>query len=223
MLAALAACQSKPVRPPPSAPSAPAVPKIDVSGATRYQIDSAASDVHVLVYRAGAAARMGHNHVVSSKDVRGMVYLQKEFSRSHIELSLPVEKFVVDDPKARATEGDDFAAEVPQDARESTRRNLLRTEVLDAEHYAEIKLQSVRVAGTRARPELTLRITIKDTARDVPVVANVAESGDALKINGEFAVKQTDFGITPFSVALGALQVQDQLRIRFSIVCRHQQ
>jgi len=216
----LCACQTKSVRP-PSAPST--TPNVDTTGATRYQVDAAASDVHILAYRAGAMARLGHNHVISSKDVGGTLFLQEDLKRSHVALTLPVASLVVDDAKSRSTEGEDFSAEVPQDARDGTRRNLLRPEVLDGDRFAKIALQSVAVAGTRARPELTMRITIKDVSRDVPLTATLQERDGAITVSGEFAIKQTDFGITPFSVALGALQVQDQLKIKFSIVCRKQQ
>jgi polyisoprenoid-binding protein YceI len=219
VIVTLAACQSKIVKPPP--PTAP-LPATDVAGATRYKVDSTASTVHILVYRGGAVARMGHNHVVSSNDLRGTVFLQPEFTRSRIELELPVATLIVDDAKSRSTEGADFAAEVPQDAREGTRRNLLRSEVLDAEHFPTITLQSLAIGGTRARAELAMRMTIRNVARDVPVIALVRQDGKSLTASGEFAIKQSDFGITPFSVGLGALQVVDQLKIKFSIVCRQQ-
>jgi hypothetical protein len=57
----------------------------------------------------------------------------------------------------------------------------------------------------------------------VLVPATVREDGGRLTASGEFAIKQTDFGITPFTVALGALQVLDQLRIKFSVVCVKEQ
>jgi len=215
------ACQTKPAHPPSIAPTK--APAFDTTGASRYQIDSAASKVHILVYRAGAMARLGHNHVISSKAVSGTLFLQDNFTRSHVELTMPVASLVVDDAQTRSVEGEDFSAEVPQDARDGTRRNLLRPDVLDGEHFPKIELQSIAIAGTRARPELTMRITIKKVARDVPVAATLQEQNAVITVAGDFAIKQTDFGITPFSVGLGALQVQDQLRIKFSIVCRKQQ
>jgi hypothetical protein len=54
----------------------------------------------------------------------------------------------------------------------------------------------------------------------VTVPAAVREQGDRLVAEGEFDILQSDFGIAPFSVAMGALQVQDRLRVRFSIACR---
>jgi len=191
---------------------------VDTTGAIKYQVDSAASEVHILVYRGGAMARLGHNHVVSSKNVSGTLLLHSDLTRSRLELTLPVTTLIVDDPQARKVEGEDFAAEVPQDARDGTRRNLLRTELLDGEHFPAIKLQSIAVTGIRANPSLLMRITIKGVAHDVVVLARVQEEHDRVDAEGEFTLQQTDFGIAPFSAALGALQVQDKLRIKFRIV-----
>jgi hypothetical protein len=44
-----------------------------------------------------------------------------------------------------------------------------------------------------------------------------------LIVSGELPIKQTDLGLTPFSAMLGALQVQDELRVRFRIVARRAQ
>ena len=49
-----------------------------------------------------------------------------------------------------------------------------------------------------------------------------ARSLDQVCASGEFDVLQTDFGIKPFSVALGALEVQDRLHIKFRIVAAKQ-
>ena len=39
-------------------------------------------------------------------------------------------------------------------------------------------------------------------------------------MSGELALRQTDFGITPLSVAGGAIQVQDEVKLRFDIHAR---
>ncbi len=218
----LGACQTKIPKAVPKTPSSePAA--VDVSGAIRYRVDSAASELHILVFRGGPMARLGHNHVVSSKDVGGTLWLHNDLAHSRIELTLPVTTLLVDDSQARAAEGEEFALEVPREAREATRRNLLREEVLDGERYPTISLRSIRIGGTHDRPELSLRITLKGVERDVPVSATVRDEGARLTAVGEFAINQSDFGMTPFSVALGAVQVQDRLRIKFSIVCLKQQ
>jgi polyisoprenoid-binding protein YceI len=219
-LVGLIACQPKAVRP-ASAPTTPtATTEVDTTGAIRYQVDSAASEVHILAYRGGAMARLGHNHVLSSNQVTGQILLHSDLAHSQVQLSLPVASLDVDDPKIRAAEGEEFAAEVPQEAREGTRRNLLHAEVLDAEKFPTITLQSVAIAGTREAPSLIMRVTIKGVSRDVVVLAAVEVQKNLLLAEGEFTILQSDFGMTPFNVALGALQVQDKLRIRFSIKAR---
>ena len=216
----LGACQPKAVRPTAEIPAATRV--VDTSGAVRYDVDGVASEVRVLVYRGGSMARLGHNHVLSASSVSGTLHLYRDIARSRVELTLPVLGLIVDSPQARAMEGVDFAADVPDDARVATRRNLQRPEVLDVERYPTIALQSTAVSGSRENPVLRMRVSIKGVAREVTALARVREEGDRLVADGEFAIRQTDFGITPFSVALGALQVQDQLRVKFSIVCRKQ-
>ena len=97
---------------------------------------------------------------------------------------------------------------------------MLRAEVLDADAHPTIKLQSVRVGGSAPELQITTRITIKGVARDVLVPATVAMEGNQLRASGEFDIRQTDFGIKPFSIGLGALEVQDRLHIVFSVVAR---
>ena len=41
---------------------------------------------------------------------------------------------------------------------------------------------------------------------------------DQIIVSGEFPLKQTDLGLTPFSALLGALQVVDEMKVRFHIV-----
>lgn len=196
------------------------------SGATsdaRYVIDSAQSDVRILVFKGGAMARLGHNHVISSKNVTGTISLQEDVTRSQIEIHMPTQSLIVDDAKARSLEGPDFSAAVDQDARDGTKKNLLREEVLDGAHHPEVVLRSVGVTGTQAKPHLTMQIAIKGVQREVPVDAAVVVAGDRVTATGEFAIKQTDFKMKPFSVAMGAIRVEDQLKIKFSIVGLKQQ
>jgi polyisoprenoid-binding protein YceI len=63
-----------------------------------------------------------------------------------------------------------------------------------------------------------VRITIKDQSRDLTVPVQLSADAQSLRVIGQFQIKQTEFGITPYSVAMGALQVQDQLTIKFELV-----
>lgn len=216
----LAACP-RPVQPPPPTPSVPQpspTPSSDIKGATIYQIDPQASELHILVYRGGTFARLGHNHVMSSKSLAGRVWMQPQFAASGFELSFPVADLVVDDPEARRAAGSDFPPDIPAADKEGTRKNLLRAEVLDGERYPRVEVKSAKVGGSLQAPQVTARITIKDASRDVVVPVSAAVNGDRLTANGEFEILQTDFGIKPFSVGLGALEVKDRLLVSFKLV-----
>lgn len=213
----LAACP-RAVRPPEKPASAPPERAADTRGATIYTVDPAASTATIHVYRGGKLARLGHNHVMTSKDVRGRAWIHPTFARSGFELSFPVAELIVDDPDARRAAGAEFASAPSASDKEGTRKNMLRAEVLDAEHYPEIRLTAARVGGALQAPEITARITIREVAREVDVPTTIQLEGGRLRASGAFDILQTDFGVKPFSVALGALEVQDRVHVEFDIV-----
>jgi len=223
--ALLAGCPGRvrppaPVSPPPT-PTQPAE-QPEIKGAASYTVDAAASDVNILVYRGGVMARLGHNHVVTAKSLKGAVSLHPELASSSFEIEFPVAELVVDDAQARQAAGTDFPGEIPQKDRDGTRKNMLRAEVLDAEHFASIRLKSIKAAGSLPSAQVITRITIKDVSREVTVPVNIVTSADRLTATGQFDIKQTDFGIKPFSIGLGALEVVDQVTVKFNIVAQKQ-
>ncbi|HEY0681128.1 MAG TPA: YceI family protein [Steroidobacter sp.] len=199
-------------------PQSEPLPPASETGAEVYEIDPQASVLHIHVFRGGTFARLGHNHVITSKSVTGRVWMRPQFSGSGFELSFPVADLIVDDPDARRAAGSDFPPEIPAADKDGTRKNMLRKEVLDAENYPKVKVQSVAISGSLQAPRISARITIKDATRDVVVPATLAVNGSRLTASGEFDIQQTDFGMKPFSVALGALEVQDRLHVRFNLV-----
>lgn len=218
----LAACPATVRKGPEPASSLPAIAAPDLSGATLYQVSSSASEAHVLVFRGGTLARLGHNHVMTSKAVTGQAWLHPQVERSGFELAFPVNELIVDAVEARRGAGSDFPPEIPQADKDGTRKNMLRSEVLDGEKYPTVTLRSARVAGPLASAKVTVRITIKEVSRDIEVPASVTVAARRLTATGEFDILQTDFGIKPFSIALGALEVQDRLHVKFKIVAEEQ-
>ena len=202
----------------PEAPAEPAPePAADTRGATIYHVDPQQSRVLIHVFRGGKLSRLGHNHVVASKTLSGRAWIHPTFAKSGFELSFAVAQLIVDDPGMRQAAGADFASQVSEADKEGTRKNMLRADVLDAERYPEITLRSARIGGSVAAPQVTAQIRIRGAAHDAEVPTKIQLEGAQLRATGEFDVNQTDFGIKPFSVALGALEVQDRLRIEFQI------
>jgi hypothetical protein len=219
--ALLAACGAPPVRPPPNAGAGKAHAR--QPGTTSYRIDSARSELRLLVYRAGPLARLGHNHVIVNRVVTGWIDAAESVSGSSFSLEIPVADFVVDDPDARAEEGADFAADVTDDAKSKTRYNMLSAALLDADRFSTITLTGVAVTqatGTGTPATWAARLIVQVAGHEsrlvVPFVLETAE-GRASAF-GTAVVRQSDLGLAPFSVMLGALRVEDEITIKFRVI-----
>lgn len=193
-------------------------PPADLRGATLYRIAAEQSSLHVLVYRGGTLANLGHNHVLSCSAVSGYVWRHAEPARSGFDLMVPVDQLIVDDDEARRAEGADFPLNLSEQAKQGTGRNLLGADVLDAVRFPRIRINSAAIAGPADRPQVTAAITLKNVTRNIALPVELQQVDEALRVRGEFVLRQSDFGIKPYSVALGALQVQDEVKIKFELL-----
>jgi hypothetical protein len=145
---ALAGCAS----PPPAVTAhglpAQAAPAPNVG--RPFEVVADESSLIVLVYRAGALAALGHNHVISCRCISGTLYLPGDPLKGSFDLRIAVARLTVDDPSLRAAERSaDFPADVPQSARQGTRHNMLGAALLYAARYPQIRLRAV---GLRPAP-----------------------------------------------------------------------
>jgi len=231
-LAMLSGCPSPPRAPPPLPPAAPGaappavapVPAPHVG--TPYQILPQSSLLTVLVYRGGTLASAGHNHVIASHDLSGAVYIPSAVMQSSFEVHVPVGTLTVDEAELRAQQpAAEFPPDVSESAKQGTRRNMLGEALLDAQRNPEIVLQSLQLepAGSAAANSGAVLAHVQSSVRGqlrtftVPVRYRLEGKG-ALEISGEFPLRQSELGLTPFSAMLGALQVQDEMRVNFHIV-----
>jgi hypothetical protein len=218
LLAACGALKGRHAAPPSPGPA----PSLELPLPGRaYQIDENRSELRILVYRAGPLARLGHNHVMVNRRIHGTVNLAQQ-GASAFWLRVPVAEFIVDELQARQEEGSDFAAEVPGDAKSGTLHNMLSAAVLDAAEYPEISINGIAAAGapdSGAAPlvaTLTIGVAGHESKIEVPFVLE-SDSG-RLSASGSFELRQSALGLTPYSLMLGALQVQDAMTVKFRIV-----
>jgi len=215
---ALAACASRPTK--PAAPQAPAPTAVAgaPAGAHVYTIDADRSQVTMLVRRGGALSKLGHNHVIRSDAETGRAWIAADGRSAGLEMHLPVQNFVVDDPAARATAGPDFSAAVPDDARAGTFKNMTGDHVLDAAQFPEVVVQYSGDVPSREAAPLRVVVTLKGQQHplDVPMVVTVTD--EQIAASGEMQVKQSDLGLQPFSILGGAIAVADEITVRFEVV-----
>jgi polyisoprenoid-binding protein YceI len=178
-----------------------------------FRVDPARSLVVVEVRRGGSLARLGHDHVVASHDVRG--YVAPEDGRADLYVELA--RLVVDEPGLRAEAGFDTQPS-PADVA-GTRQNMLEKVFEVAQHPFAL----ISVTGGDAvdhGQSLNVAITLHGVTRALQVPAKVESATDAFDVTGELALAQSDFGIVPFSILGGAIQVLDKVNLRFRIRAR---
>ena len=219
-LLGLVACQTSPPPVPVSGPAATEQPAIP-AGALAYKVVAEESLLQILVYRGGAMARLGHNHVIASHHLEGELHLVEDATATRFEIRVPVDQLTVDEPAMREQAGADFPPGVPQSARDGTRKNLLSAALLDGASYPQIRLRATDVQlGADGGYDVGVEITLKDQPYQVRVPVQIERKEGALMARGEFGLKQSGLGLKPFSVAMGTLIVLDDMKIRFEISAR---
>jgi hypothetical protein len=191
--------------------------QVAAQGMPVLRIDPETSLVVIEVYRGGSLARLGHDHVVASHDVRGYVAPRADRADLYVRL----DRLVVDEPDLRRQAG--FDTQPTEDDIAGTRRNMLNEMDAQAFPYALIHL-----AGGAAGPGagafvnkvdkmLDVAVTVHGVERTLRAPVAVEMRGESLVASGRIALRQSDFGMTPLSVLGGAIQVKDEISVRFTI------
>jgi polyisoprenoid-binding protein YceI len=186
-----------------------------------FTIDGAASDIHWLVYKAGALARLGHNHVIAVPSPRGSVTVNgQDLSASRFDIVIPVADLVIDDPKMRSGLGEEFASIPSANDIEGTRHNMLTDRVLNGEKFPTIHITGMGPFGGAGAQTFKLKIELLGRTVDLTVPTKVTVTDDRVESSGEFELKHADLGMQPFSVMMGALQVAEKLSFAYHVVAR---
>jgi hypothetical protein len=190
-----------------------------------YDLLAGESLLTVLAFRGGTLAKAGHNHVIASRDLRGTIYVPPDAMRTTFEVQIPVASMTIDEPQLREKEGPDFPPDVPDSAKQGTRHNMLSEALLYADQYPDIQIAALGIEATgssapTAHINVHAQITVRGHAHPLIFPALYELRDDRVVICGELPIKQTDLGLTPFSALLGALQVQDEMRVKFTIVAQ---
>lgn len=94
------------------------------------------------------------------------------------------------------------------------RSNALKS--LDAGRFPEIRFstQAIEKAGDGYR--LTGRLEVRGKARGHVIDLRIEDLGDAWRMSTESTVRQTDYGIKPYSLLMGSVQVADDVSVTFT-------
>lgn len=174
-------------------------------------LDAERSRVIVEVSKAGALSFVaGHSHKVEAP-LRGTLSVDPEHpERASAAFEVRTGELVV------MNEG-----EPPQDV-PKVQETMASERVLDVSRYPAITFQSRTVKIAQKRRDMvellvTGDLTLHGTTRSITVPVHADLAPGELTARGTFAVKQSDYGMKPVSVAGGMVSVKDEIRIRFAI------
>jgi polyisoprenoid-binding protein YceI len=140
------------------------------------------------------------NHVVHAKLAEGTLSATPPLS---VSIAVQARDLAVSDPNLAA------------DKRREVQARMLGPEVLDVERYPRITFASTAIEPNGPdRWRVTGQLAIHGQTRSITFDA--ALSGGSYR--GSVRIKQRDFGITPISIAGGAVKVKDELLVEFAIV-----
>ena len=165
-------------------------------------VDAARSTLTVYVYKSGLFSAFADDHVIDALVARGTLSDAAPFA---VSIEVQASALRVRDPKLAASKRDEVQAQ------------MVGPHVLDAERFPTIGFESTAVeAGGADRWTVTGRLTLHGQTRTVTFAATRAGG----RYRGTVALKQRDFGITPISIAGGAVKVKDEIKIEFDIAAQ---
>jgi len=194
--------------PPGGSPSAGASGRVVEAGEIHREV----SRVYIFVGKTG----LGHEHAVVGQIKQGAVRL--DGSGHHGEIVFAMDTFTADTDAARKHIG----LEGTKDAstQQQVTANMRGSDVLDVQRFptatfAITSVQPQRQPSRRGLPQYQLDgdFTLHGVTRPIRVVADVEEANGWLHLRGGFSILQTQFGITPYTKAFGAVGVTDRLDI----------
>ena len=125
-----------------------------------FKISMTTSVLRVYVGREGPLSNLGHNHVISSNNLSGYIYLPDNTDQAFGDLVIPVHDLIVDNANERSLAGEDKLSTMSESIITKTQANMLHRDVLDAANYPEvgIHIQLTELNGENAKGKWKLKV-----------------------------------------------------------------
>lgn len=204
--------------PPAPEPLATTYARLAQDGARVFTLDPASSSVRIYVFRDGRAARLGHNHVLSAPRFDGFASLPSTGTAdARFDLEFRLDELEIDNPAHRTGLGAAFASVLSPEAIEATREHMLGESNMQAARFPTVRIHCLRISGEAPHYAAQVAVQMHGTSRDMWIPLTVTGLPESLAVNGSFVLRQTDFGIHPYSVAGGLLGVKDEVVVDFAL------
>ena len=184
--------------------------------AAPYAIEPSRSEIAVTVFKAGVASALAHDHVVRATRWQATLEVTPDPVALAADVRVDATALEVDEPDARARHGLDGPPSGGD--RAQIRATMLGADQLDVAQHPEIRFTASVLERDGEGFRLAGELALHGRTKRVALPLAIERDGDAFTARGRVRVKQSDFGITPYSAFLGAVRVQDEVEIAFTLV-----
>ena len=156
----------------------------------------------------GRAARMGHRLTIAMTRWHATVNWAGSQPAS-VELAVETGSFEV-------LRGEGGAKGLSGPEKALIRSNALKS--LDASRFPEIGFSAQAIDETADGYRLAGTLEIRGKSRDHVIDLRTCDLGDSWRMSTESTVRQSDYGIKPYSLLMGSVQVADDVSVSFNAV-----
>ncbi|MCM3900276.1 MAG: YceI family protein [Pyrinomonadaceae bacterium] len=179
----------------------------------QYPLVADQSTFGVQAFAEGLLSAFAHDPVFAIRDFTGQAqFVPGSFESAFLKIVIKADSIVL-------TDG----------VKEKDRLEILQTmreQVVEIAKYPEIVFASTNISVTRLGEGRYRARVIGDltfhgvTQKNLWITPEVTMGGDSLRAKGDFSLKQSEFGIKPFSAAGGTIKLKNELKFSFDIVAQ---
>ena len=171
-----------------------------------WGLDGSDGELLIRTGVAGRAAQLGHRLTIAMRRWRATVQWEGDEPVS-ADLTVDVDSLEV-------LRGDDGLTPLSGPEKILVRSNAVRS--LDARRFPRISFATKTIEKIDDGYRLTGTLTIHGKTRTQVVDLRTDDLGDGWRLCSETVVRQSDFGIKPYSQLLGSLKVADEVTVAFN-------
>lgn len=175
----------------------------------QYTVDLSQSQLTLTLVQNGLLNKKYPTHQVTVKNFDVAISLPRDEKQTAVQVTAEAKSFVNTDKTMSEFERRGF-------------QDVLQNKVLESASFPTIQFKSVSVSElkiTGATRTFTLNgdLTLHGVTRRASFPVKVTLNADTLRATGEAKLKQSDYGIAPYSGNMGLIKIGDELQIDFSI------
>lgn len=181
-----------------------------------YHLVQADSVLLAVSHTRGVVEALSARHVIRATTLEGaLTWSPGATPPCALTVTVPAEGLRVDHPDDRRLAGLDGALE--EDDRAEVRAVVLGEGLLAAGAHPFLSFRSTGCAVRGDIATLQGELSFSGATDEVLVPLLIDAQGDRLRASGALPILQSRFGIEPFSALLGAIEVDDAVRLRFDL------